>query len=243
MTSPSQEIQYHTVDLFGGAIQASLPTTFADVRYANRRTTLHFRSEKMKTDQTCSDIRQVPDNQEVYLDKNGFTSITVDILERVDAPTDDEALKVHLQDVVGDDDAADVKVWRTADAHFTKLPCVLPSILDPPSTESQCHLLTLSRFSPRTPCYTLLATCPPSSKQRGRPNEPDFVGVLLTLIRLEAKATDLVVTINVPHLEGQYAASDVEPEKGKLGVLMERAVGIREELMGSLEVRDWELFV
>lgn len=101
----------------------------------------------------------------------------------------------------------------------------------------------LTLHSQGTPAYTLLATSPPGAKQRGRPHEPDFVGILLTLIRLEEKQTDLVVSINVPHLAGQYVAGDVEFEKGKLGFLMERARGMREVLMGSLEVREWGLFV
>ena len=45
-----------------------------------------------------SNLRQIPDNQEVYLDPNGFTSIVFDILERVEK-TDAEALKVHVQEI------------------------------------------------------------------------------------------------------------------------------------------------
>ena len=52
-----------------------------------------------------SKIRQVPDNQEVYLDKNGFTSLTFDITERVShLSTDKEALEYHLADIVADTD-------------------------------------------------------------------------------------------------------------------------------------------
>jgi hypothetical protein len=72
------------------------------------------------TNQFDSEIRQVPDNQEVYLDKDGFTSIVVDILERVEKP-DNEALKFHLNDIV-DEDAGETKVWTTGEAYFAKLP-------------------------------------------------------------------------------------------------------------------------
>ena len=89
---------YKTVDLFGGAITANIPTSFADV----------------------SDIRQVPDHQEVWLDKNGFTSIVIDILERVDQP-DVDALRYHLHDIVGED-AEKTKVWTTSQATFSRLP-------------------------------------------------------------------------------------------------------------------------
>lgn len=108
--------QYATIPLFGGAITASLPSTFADVRYVIEITSdIPFTLTWFD-----SEIRQVPDNQEVYLDKDGFTSIVVEILERVEKP-DIEALKFHLQDIV-DEDAGETKAWTTGEAHFSKLP-------------------------------------------------------------------------------------------------------------------------
>jgi len=70
-----------------------------------------------------SDIRQVPDNQEVYLSTTGFTSIVFDILERVDKP-EAEALKYHLQDII-DEDAGESQIWESSAAHLSKLPYVL----------------------------------------------------------------------------------------------------------------------
>lgn len=56
-----------------------------------------------------SNIRQIPDHQEVYLDTNGYTSIVVEILEYVDKPSDDEALQYHFADLVdGTGDATSV---------------------------------------------------------------------------------------------------------------------------------------
>ena len=72
---------YTPVLLYGGALSAALPDTFKDV----------------------SEIRQVPDNQEVYLDAEGFTSVVFDILERVDAGHDEEAMNVHLGEVLEDE--------------------------------------------------------------------------------------------------------------------------------------------
>lgn len=70
-----------------------------------------------------SQIRQVPDNQEVYLDKDGFTSIVFDILERVEVgeKTDIDALKYHLQDII-EDDTDETKTWTLNSAIFSKLP-------------------------------------------------------------------------------------------------------------------------
>ncbi|KAK3698019.1 hypothetical protein LTR37_017135 [Vermiconidia calcicola] len=190
----AQMSRYNQVDLFGGAITSSLPSTFADV----------------------SEIRQVPDNQEVYLDKDGFSSIVIDILERVEKP-DFEALQFHLRDIV-EEDAGETKVWTTGAAHFSKLP-------------------------QGTPAYTLFATSPPGFKQRGRANEPDFVGILLTMIRLEQQKTDIIVAVNVPHIAGQYEPAEVDPEKSKHGRLLDAAIQHRQKLMETFEIKDWDLFV
>lgn len=104
-------------------------------------------------------------------------------------------------------------------------------------------MLTLSCCSSGTPAYTLFATAPPGAKQKGRPNEPDFVGILLALIRLEQQKTDIVVAVYVPHIFGQYDLGEVEPDKGKHGVLLEKAIDYRQELMGTFEIKDWNLFV
>lgn len=76
-----------------------------------------------------STFRQVPDHQEVYLDKDGFTSIIFDITERVGLPgsgpaTDGAALTTHLEDLV-DSDHDTVKVWSTSSTAYSKLPYVL----------------------------------------------------------------------------------------------------------------------
>ena len=89
---------FKNIELFGGALSASVPASFADV----------------------SDIRQVPDHQEVWLDRNGFTSIVFEILERVEKP-DVEALKYHLQDIV-EEDEGEMRIWTSSEAHFQKLP-------------------------------------------------------------------------------------------------------------------------
>jgi len=90
---------YRQVQLFGGAMTADFPSNFAD----------------------ASEIRQVPDQQEVWLDKDGFTSIIVEILERVDKPSDIGALEYHLKDIV-EEDVTDTKIWTSSQARFSRLP-------------------------------------------------------------------------------------------------------------------------
>jgi len=89
-----------------------------------------------------------------------------------------------------------------------------------------------------------MATAPPGEKQRGRANEAEFVAILLTLVRLRERKTDLLIAVNVPHVVAQgYVREEVALGEGKLGPLLERAERVRERVVRSLEVRDWELFV
>lgn len=97
-----------------------------------------------------------------------------------------------------------------------------------------------------TPSYTLLATTtpPPATDGTARALTPKFVAVILTLIRLVPQSTDIVVTINIPHIPGHQEPSvgEVNFEEGKFGSLVEEGVRIRDEVWRSLEVRDWGLF-
>lgn len=47
-----------------------------------------------------SQIREVPDHQEVYLDIAGYSSVVVEILEYVNKGSDEEALQYHFGDLV-----------------------------------------------------------------------------------------------------------------------------------------------
>ncbi|APA14118.1 hypothetical protein SS1G_11041 [Sclerotinia sclerotiorum 1980 UF-70] len=190
---------YTSTPLFGGALIVDLPSTFADV----------------------STIRQVPDHQEVYLDKDGFTSIIFDITERVGTAgsspaTDGAAMTTHLEDIV-DSDLDTVKVWSITDTKFTKLPEGIPA-------------------------YTLIATQTPPHDPNSHASAPDFTAIVLNLIRLERESTDILVTINVPHIKGEYSADDVDLQLGKQGKLIENAVEHAAKIWETFKIKDWGLF-
>ncbi|KAK1831189.1 hypothetical protein QBC39DRAFT_352000 [Podospora conica] len=201
---------YRTTPLFGGALLCDLPDKFADV----------------------SKIRQVPNNQEVYIDKDGFTSIIFDITERVGLPptsssssattkleNDGRALTTHLEELVGDD-ADTVKVWNTTETSFSHLDTSIPA-------------------------YTLIATQTPNKPKGGgdeRAGAPDFTALILTLLRLEREKTDVLITINVPHIKGEYDEDEVDLELGKQGKLIGDAVEYAARIWSSLDVKDWGLF-
>ncbi|KAG9229847.1 hypothetical protein BJ875DRAFT_507684 [Amylocarpus encephaloides] len=188
---------FRSTPLFGGALIVDLPANFADV----------------------STIRQVPDHQEVYLDKDGFTSIIFDITERVgpagSGPAiDGAALTAHLEDIV-DSDIDTVKVWNTSNTQFSKLPEDIPA-------------------------YTLIATQTPPPQPASK--NPDFTAIVLTLIRLEKESTDILVTINVPHIKGEYREEEVNMDMGKQGEMIENSVEFAAKIWETFKIKDWGLF-
>lgn len=63
------------------------------------------------------------------------------------------------------------------------------------------------------------------------------------MVRLEEQKTDLLIVINVPHLEADgYKPSDVDLERGRYGPLLERAMEFRAKIWETLDVKDWGLF-
>jgi len=96
---------------------------------------------------------------------------------------------------------------------------------------------------PQTPAYTLFATHTASPDAISRGKAPDFTGILLTLIRLEAQQTDLVICVNVPHVDGEYNKDDVDPSAGKQGAMLDAATAFRDRILQSFEIKDWDLFV
>ncbi|KAK8109115.1 multicopy suppressor of ts gsp1 [Apiospora sp. TS-2023a] len=197
---------YQGTPLFGGALVCDLPSNFADV----------------------SKLRQVPDNQEVWIDRDGFTSLVFEIDERVgekgNGPEiDGLAMTTHLEEIVGDD-IERTKVWNTTPTLFSKL---------------------------ESPAYTLIATISPKkapaaaasgSSSSSEKNSPDFTAIILTLVRLEREKTDLLITINVPHIRGEYNEEDVDLELGRQGKLIGDAVDYAAKIWETFKVKDWNLF-
>lgn len=193
------ETVYKRTKLFGGALECDLPEQFADV----------------------STLRQVPDAQEVFIDKDGFTSIIFDITERVGGAgsspeIDGKALTTHLEELVGTD-VDTVKVWNSTETVFSKLDVQIPA-------------------------YTLIATQTPPPDPSSRSGAPDFTAIILTLLRLEKELTDILITVNVPHIKGEYDDEEVDLQLGKQGKLIGAAVEDAARIWETFRVNDWNLF-
>ncbi|CAG8586363.1 12529_t:CDS:2, partial [Funneliformis mosseae] len=95
-------------ELFGGAISMYIPPSFEDV----------------------SNVRDVPDNQEVFADLNTDQSIIVEILQFVHQASNEDAARYHFESVANDNDAEDYSTIH----QITQLtPQEVPSL--PPDTQ------------------------------------------------------------------------------------------------------------
>lgn len=77
----------------------------------------------------------------------------------------------------------------------------------------------------------------------------------MTIVRLKQQATDIVVTINVPFndprvIEAEkciaspvYGGDDIDPENGHKSELLGLGMDAAAEVVGSLRIVDWGLFV
>jgi len=90
------------------------------------------------------------------------------------------------------------------------------------------------------PAYTLIATQTPPPQPGSK--SPVFTAIVLTLIRLEHDRTDILITINVPHIKGEYSAEEVDMQVGKQGKLIENAVEYAARIWETFKIKDWGLF-
>src|SRR5687767_2470976 len=93
------------------------------------------------------------------------------------------------------------------------------------------------------PAYTLIATqTPRAGDSKERAAAPDFTAIILTMVRLEKEKTDILITINVPHIKGEYDESEVDLQMGKQGELIGDAVEYAARIWETFKVKDWNLF-
>ncbi|KAH7340344.1 hypothetical protein B0J17DRAFT_651023 [Rhizoctonia solani] len=152
-------------ELFGGAITVQLPAGLTD----------------------ASDLRQVPDTQEVFLATDSDVSVVFEILERV-APDDPvEVAKFHFDSLSHDNEAVSSTV------EIVNIPTQQPDSTSPVKLSVLQGTQLVPKFN-RT--------------------HPDTVKILLAVYRVVEKGVDLVLTFNVP-VQTEKAGSAVDAEGAK----------------------------
>jgi Ran-interacting Mog1 protein len=165
----------------------------------------------------ASSIRPVPDNQEVFVQSDNTTgqkSIIFDILEYVEPSTSTDTSTSIIETTSSSE--ADIDM-AALDTHLSDIITTGDTV----QILQRSPQVNIPRFPSGTRALALSARVQPARGWLA-------LGVLVTLVRLKEKGTDLVVTVNVPGL--------VSGEDGS------EAVRIAEKICASLEVKDWGLF-
>ncbi|EEB07878.2 ran GTPase binding protein Mog1 [Schizosaccharomyces japonicus yFS275] len=156
------------VQLFGGALTAELPSSFCDV----------------------SKLREVPDNQEVFMENSDdMLSFIFELLEHGDAPGK-TAAQFHFESLVDDNDAVASTIWSEEDIETSKLSHIA-SLGD---NASVCRLTGFQQL-PRDRHHTIRTLL-------------QNIAVILYVIRCPKYQVDMVASLNVP-LRNDY--TDKEP--------------------------------
>ncbi|KAF3910759.1 hypothetical protein ABW20_dc0100478 [Dactylellina cionopaga] len=207
-----QVINFVKKDLFGGAITANSPSNWMDM----------------------SDIRQVPDNQECFIDLTGLATEIFELNERVEKENDEGAIKFHLADIFED---SPYKIWNSRKLEAGEIPGL-----------------------PNIPAYTMLITTPYVENRRNKVGHASqFVALAIVIIRLEQQKTDIVITANMPHsyedaiAEKSLCRPGLEAELGfpdnyvwkhdEAGKALKTLLEIIEEGVKTFTIHDWGLFV
>ena len=182
-------------DLFGGALSIYLPSTFIDV----------------------SEIRQVPDYQEVFSDPQTDQCLMIDLLEHDPLADDDRASENHFYQLAHDQGTHEVKLTETRRITGEDIPQALK--------ENENVVVSL----------TIGQTMVKKSRQ-GR-EEKDCVNIYLACVRLKQVKTDACVIFNDPiHTEDQ------EEELRKSPLERRQAMQLFKQVLSTFAIHDYGLF-
>ncbi|XP_063302116.1 ran guanine nucleotide release factor [Pelobates fuscus] len=148
--------------LFGGAFSAVMPPTIQDV----------------------SDMREIPDNQEVFVHTSTDQSIIVELLEYQEGMTDSEAARYHFEDVASSNSAE----GRSEILSVEPFPMAQLSLTNCASAWLLTGLQQVSKFNEQA---------------------LNTVNIHLFLCRLPQYSTDLLVTFNDPVVIDPFSSSAV----------------------------------
>ncbi len=183
------------VDLYGGAMKASLPPRFFD----------------------ASNVRHVPDHQEVFTDSNTDQALIFEIVSHVSDVPDAEAAGFHFREIAATNDSLD----QMQIAEIINLtPGHLPSLRSPHNlfASAAVGLQSVSKF---------------------RETARNTVKVFVATLRIPSISTEILVSLTTPisiHPESSSALSFVPNSE------TEDPSRLFFSVLSSLSVIDWGLF-
>ena len=190
------------VPLFGGAITAELPKDWLDV----------------------SHIRQVPDNQEVYIANDASdASVIIEVLEPPEGVDDAGIADYLFRDLAEAGDASASSVTSTQQLTSAEVPCIV-------SLEGIV-------------AYELTGTMTVSKFNESRSSASNEVAVAMGVIRLPTPIeTDLLITVNAPIQISSNSSSSATVEEERPQSNPELSMQVLRQVLRTLQIQDFSLF-
>jgi hypothetical protein len=222
------------VHLYGGALKCALPSSFAD----------------------ASDMRQVPDNQEVWLDLESGLTIIVELLEYDHSFEGKGHSTAHEQEQVLRRIFDDITAVSEAQGHAVDR--VLTSE-EMGAAAAGTPMLQKLREYPQAILAARHAVQPRARPIHGAPAEFDGVQIVSLNVRLQPVDTDLVLTLYMTRLSRVVTSnpdgilnqmepldlgvvlSDAQPPEN-LPPVVQSGVRVLRRVFETFEVTDWSLF-
>jgi hypothetical protein len=182
-------------------------------------------------------MRQVPDNQEVFVDEATEASLIVELLEMDSAMHGLAAIRHNFDDLAESNESKQTDVMSDAD---------FSAELFVSKIEAESKFALIGKQV--------------AGKYRTRPDmQEDEVYIILVLVRLPKVTTDLLVSMNIPAREllsdANAGGASVEVQLAELTVanLLQSVEGpaegrvgkhmcVLKDFLSSLDIKDWSLF-
>ncbi|GMM32938.1 Ran GTPase-binding protein [Saccharomycopsis crataegensis] len=194
--------------LYGGAVATSIPTGLLD----------------------ASQVRQIPDTQEVFVNMNNPSlspedSLIFDLLEMVEASDDAGAVKMHLDEISQLNGLVGDAAWK---------------LLESQDISSKLRHFTKSTSS-STKGYVAVAAAP---AQKWGKDKAEWVVLILGLIRHIEKDVDILISVNLPSLsvESCEELRDIESSDNEKHKRIKAGKDIVIKAMENYEILDGGLF-
>ncbi|KAG6549776.1 hypothetical protein Mapa_008757 [Marchantia paleacea] len=200
--------------LFGGAITCMVPSRFRDV----------------------SDIREVPDNQEVLCDYDREESIIIELLEFKSDVSDEDSARWFLQNVAEEQESEN---FMTIEDRRVLTESDVPHMPASTVMNAACGYMTITktRQFDGLPNVANMVTVSPTSTTH-------LVKAHLANIRLRNVETDVVITINqkLDQRSQSPSSTALEPATPEEASHISTA-DLLSLVLRTLKIEDWTLFV
>ncbi len=210
----STPTSFETRELFGGALEISLPAQFVDI----------------------SNFREVPDNQEIFADSaRTDRSFIIELLEHQNDVQDQDIAKYLFHDLcelngvsTNETESPILSLRSTSDDVNRALE----------KNESQLNSNFVDHFPGR--CKQLLLGQQRVSKYRDASEAANVVNFYIGVIRLPDVGTDLMLTFNDPIVINELSSSSGSSEA--VGADTERSMATFLRVFASLQIKDYGIF-